>query len=69
MVAGDRPLGLGQVLGHFDGDSDGTVAVAETRLAGLADHVVVPASHTGLVFSPIAARQVVAFLRDGRFER
>jgi pimeloyl-ACP methyl ester carboxylesterase len=69
MIAGDRPLGLGQVLGRFDGDSDGTVAVAETRLAGLADHVVVPASHTGLVFSPLAARQAVAFLRDGRFER
>jgi pimeloyl-ACP methyl ester carboxylesterase len=68
MVAGNRPLGLGQVLGRFGGDSDGTVAVAETRLAGLADHVVVPASHTGLVFSPVAARQAVAFLRDGRFE-
>ena len=68
MVAGDRALGLGQVLGRFDGASDGTVAVAETRLEGLADHVVVPASHTGLVFSPVAARQVVAFLREGRFE-
>jgi pimeloyl-ACP methyl ester carboxylesterase len=68
MVAGDRALGLGRVLGRFDGDSDGTVAVAETRLAGLADHIVVPASHSGLMFSPAAARQVIAFLRDGPFE-
>ncbi|WP_460830277.1 alpha/beta fold hydrolase [Lysobacter humi (ex Lee et al. 2017)] len=69
MVAGSRPLGLGQFLGRLDGVSDGTVAVAETRLAGLADHVVLRASHTGLAFSPQVARQVVAFLREGRFER
>lgn len=69
MVAGTRPLGLGQVLGRFDGDSDGTVAVAETRLQGLADHVVLPASHTGLLFSAPAARQVLAFLEHGRFLR
>ena len=68
MVAGSRPLGLGQFLGRFDGPCDGTVAVSETRLAGLADHVVLPASHTGLAFSPQVARQVAAFLRDGRFD-
>lgn len=69
MVAGSRPLGLGQFLGRFEGPSDGTVAVAETRLEGLADHIVLRASHTGLAFSPQVARQVVAFLREGRFER
>jgi len=66
MVAGDRALGLGQVLGRFDGASDGTVAVAETRLAGLADHVVVPASHPGLGFPPIRARPGGPLRRRGR---
>lgn len=69
MIAGDRALGLGHVLGRLEGASDGTVAVDETRLEGLADHVVVSASHTGLVLAPAAARQVIAFLREGRFER
>ena len=69
VVAGRRALGLGRVFGALDGDSDGTVAVAETRIDGLADHVTVPASHTGLLFSREAAAQVVAFLRDGRFRR
>lgn len=69
MVAGSQPLGLGQFLGHIKGPCDGTVAVAETRLAGLADHIVLRTSHTGLAFSPQVARQVVAFLREGRFER
>ena len=68
VVAGRTPLGLGQFFGSLRDVSDGTVAVAETRLAGLADHVVVPASHSGLLLSPLAAAQAVAFLRSGRFE-
>ncbi|MCS3848816.1 hypothetical protein GGR70_003896 [Xanthomonas campestris] len=35
--------------------------------AYLHDHCVVQASHSGLLRSPAAARQVLAFLRDGRF--
>ena len=67
VVAGRVPHGLGALFAHFDGDHDGTVAVAETRLEGIADHVVVPASHSGLLFSEDAARQAIAFLREGRF--
>lgn len=67
MVAGNVARGMGRLLTRFDGESDGTVAVAETHLPGLAAHCVVPASHTGLVFSAAAARQAAGFLRDGRF--
>jgi pimeloyl-ACP methyl ester carboxylesterase len=67
MIAGRMPLGLGAVLGHFDGEHDGTVAVAETRIPGLADHCVVEASHTGLLFSADAAAAAVHFLHHGRF--
>ena len=69
MIAGTLPLGLGQFLGRFDGPSDGTVAVAETRLEGLADHLVVRTSHTGLVLSAVVAREIATFLREGRFAR
>jgi len=67
MVAGCLPRGLGAFVARFDGDHDGTVAVAETRAPQLADHVVVAASHSGLLFSAEAVRQADAFLRDGRF--
>ena len=67
MIAGRMPLGLGAVLGHFDGDHDGTVAVQETRLPGLADHCVVEANHTGLLFSLDVAQRVACFLHNGRF--
>lgn len=69
VVAGCVPHGLGALFAGFGGDHDGTVAVAETRLPGIADHVIVEASHSGLLFSDVAARQAVHFLREGRFER
>lgn len=68
MVAGTRAVGFGRWFARFDGPSDGTVAVAETRLPGLADHCCVDASHSGLLFSRDTVRQVVHFLREGRFE-
>jgi pimeloyl-ACP methyl ester carboxylesterase len=67
VVAGNRARGVGGWFAQMDGESDGTVSVAETRLPGLADHCVVPASHSGLVLSAEAARQTARFLLDGRF--
>ena len=69
MIAGRTPLGLGAVLGHFEGEHDGTVAVEETRLPGLADHCVVESNHTSLLFSPEVARLVAGFLHAGHFPR
>jgi pimeloyl-ACP methyl ester carboxylesterase len=69
VIAGRMPLGLGAVLGQFEGDSDGTVAVDETCLPGIADHCVVETNHTGLLFSMEVARQVTEFLHRGRFDR
>ena len=67
MVAGRTPMGLGRYFGRFQGENDGTVAVEETLLPGLADHVVIPTSHSGLLFSPDALRLAVGFFREGRF--
>lgn len=67
VVAGRVPRGLGRLLGAVDLASDGTVALAETRLEGLCDHCVVDSSHTGLVLSAEAAQQAATFLRTGRF--
>jgi pimeloyl-ACP methyl ester carboxylesterase len=67
VIAGRVPHGLGALFAGFDGEHDGTVAIAETQLPGLADHVVVDASHSGLLFSTEAAEQATAFLRDGHF--
>ncbi|MBV6789769.1 alpha/beta fold hydrolase [Xanthomonas euvesicatoria] len=69
QVAGNVARGIGRWLAPLDGGSDGTVGLAETRLPGLRDHCVVQASHSGLLRSPEAAAQALAFLRTGRFQR
>ncbi len=67
MIAGTRALGVGRWLVRFDGPSDGTVAVSETRASWLADHCVHPTTHTGLLVSREVAHAVDRFLRHGRF--
>jgi pimeloyl-ACP methyl ester carboxylesterase len=66
-IAGRLPIGFGLAMGALDSPHDGTVSVAETELPGLTDHVVVPATHTGLLFSHEAAAQTITFLRSARF--
>jgi pimeloyl-ACP methyl ester carboxylesterase len=46
---------------------DGRVSVENTKLDGMADHVVIAASHPWLVRDSVAIGQTIAFLRDGRF--
>lgn len=68
MIAGSRRLGLGQFFGRFNEDNDGTVAVGETRLPGLEAHVVIRASHSGLIVSAEAAELAGRYLDTGSFE-
>jgi pimeloyl-ACP methyl ester carboxylesterase len=68
-IAGSMRMGTGQFFAHFDEDNDGSVAVSETIIPGLHDHIVLPHSHMGMIFAPDVAAQVAHFLRKGRFER
>jgi pimeloyl-ACP methyl ester carboxylesterase len=69
IIAGRLAFGLGRVLGALTPPNDGAVAVDETELAGAKDHIVLPVSHTALLFSPDVAAQACHFLRHGRFDR
>lgn len=68
-IAGRLPLGVGRLFGPFPEPNDGTVAVAETQIEGLADHVVLPVSHVALLWSSAVAEQTEHFLLHGRFLR
>jgi pimeloyl-ACP methyl ester carboxylesterase len=46
---------------------DGRVSVENTKLDGMADHIVVRTSHPWLVRNSIAIEQTIAFLKDGKF--
>jgi pimeloyl-ACP methyl ester carboxylesterase len=67
MIAGSRAAGLGLLLGGPGGPGDGTVAVTETRAEILRDHLVLPVTHTGMLFSRQVVNRTVRFLRTGSF--
>jgi len=69
MIAGSGAVGMGKMVGAMSGVHDGTVELEETRFEGLTDHVVLPVTHTGMLFSDEVARAAADFLRDGRFGR
>ena len=67
VIAGDLSMGLGRLVASLTAPNDGTVMVSETMMDGVADHIVLPVSHTGMVFSSLVASQTAEFLRNGRF--
>jgi pimeloyl-ACP methyl ester carboxylesterase len=69
VIAGNRSIGAGRLVGALTGPNDGTVAVDETRIPGTTDHVILPVTHTQMIFDAGVARQTIHFLRHGRFVR
>ena len=69
IIAGSANMGFGRLFtSEMAGSGDGTVLIEETQLDGAADHIVLPVSHTSMVFSPLATRQLVKFLQAGKFD-
>jgi len=71
----DYPLGIVAGTGHGNPfgrnlpvPNDGTVTVESTQLAGAADSIELPWSHTGMLFHRRTADQALHFLRHGRFD-
>ncbi len=48
--------------------TDGTVTIEETKIKGMTDHTIIPISHTGLIFSNLAAEKALQFIQTNRFE-
>lgn len=67
VIAGSMPIGVGWVIPGLPRPHDGSVAVAETRVPGQTEQLILPVSHTAMLFSTVVARQTAAFLAAGKF--
>lgn len=67
VIAGNRAISpLGPIL--LEGPNDGTVSVESTTVEGMADHIVVPATHSLLMNNPVVIAEILEFLRYGAFD-
>ncbi|HEV7261087.1 MAG TPA: alpha/beta fold hydrolase [Bosea sp. (in: a-proteobacteria)] len=68
VIAGDRSFyPIGSLM--LAGANDGRVSVERTKVAGMADHITIHATHPLIMRNREAIAQTRHFLKHGRFER
>lgn len=68
VIAGNRtwdPISSAMI----QGPDDGKVSVESTKVPGLTDHIIIPATHTFIIYNRVAWNQTVHFLEYGKFNR
>lgn len=68
VIAGNRTLDpFSSAL--IEGPNDGKVSVEKTKVSGLTDHIIIPATHTFIIYNREAWKQTLHFLEHGKFNR
>ena len=50
-------------------ECDGTVTVESTKIRGMKDHIIIPSTHSLIIFNQKAIDNVVSFIKNGFFDK
>lgn len=77
-IDGDITYPLGIIAGSLsinplspwilDGENDGMVPVERTKIGGMMDHIIIPTTHTLMMFNKNVMQQSLYFLRNNKFD-
>jgi pimeloyl-ACP methyl ester carboxylesterase len=67
VIAGDRSVNWISSSFFIPGPDDGKVSVKRAKLAGMADFIVIHATHMFITQNNKAIQQTITFLRNGKF--
>lgn len=67
MIAGQASFGLAIIIGGLAEKGDGTVMLKETQHKEINGHIILPVSHTGMLFSKEVAKFTIHFLKKNTF--
>ena len=69
MIAGtDNRIGMRLIFKAFTGDSDGTVALDETKVLNLKDRKELRVGHTSMLFSKDVVNEILYFIENDKFK-
>lgn len=66
-LAGNKPIGVGRLLGGIAEINDGVVALSETYHPAQTAHRILPVSHSSMLFSNLVVQECISFIRTGSF--